>query len=619
MRPRHKLQHNKKTETWQHMVFFDTETQETVIDGTHKLLTLKLGYAVYIQTGHTKERWCYFEQADEFLNWLEDLAKPKTRIVIFAHNLYFDFKVCLLHLLIPERGWKNTKLYFGQSGLQSFVEFRKDKKTLLFLDTMNFFSTSLEALGKTIGIKKMTINFETCSKSELARYCKNDVQVIKAGMQYFQTFLQENDLGNVQKTIASQAFTAFRHRFLTDDVWIHDNPDAITLERKAYHGGRVECFYQGTYKGPVYKLDVNSMYPAMMAQHDFPVQLIQYCKGKFSPKGLAHKLKSYGVIAYCVIDTDEECYPLKTDKRLIYPLGRFATVLCGPALEYALKKGHIRSISEIALYRMAPVFQAFVGYFWKQRQHAQDSKDETLSFFYKLFLNTLYGKFGQRTLKEDFNYEGDPADFEIVLSARHKQVKVLVPNKHGGGVHKETRIKKEAISEWHVFGRVIGFVKSEEESYNSFPAIAAYVTDYARMLLWELYQQAGAANVLYCDTDCLMVTAQGKQNLSGQIGTALGMLKVEGKAQHVEIFCPKDYVFGEEVKRKGIKKKAVWDFYTNRYEQNSFERFRGGLRSDFTNGIMVSQVSKYLARTLETRTPAQDDFTRALVVGREEG
>ncbi len=101
---------------------------------------------------------------------------------------------------------------------------------------------------------------------------------------------------------------------------------------------------------------------------------------------------------------------------------------------------------------------------------------------------------------------------------------------------------------------------SEEtgETENSFPAVAAHVTAYARLHLWSLCQKAGKGHYLYCDTDSLIVDATGYANLADEMDDiALGRLKVEQQATEIEILAPKFYRFGEGWKRKGVSKNAV--------------------------------------------------------------
>jgi hypothetical protein len=99
---------------------------------------------------------------------------------------------------------------------------------------------------------------------------------------------------------------------------------------------------------------------------------------------------------------------------------------------------------------------------------------------------------------------------------------------------------------------------SVDEGPGSAPAIAAHVTDYARMLLYRFMCLVGRSRVLYVDTDSLIIRAEDLPQLSEVIDDkALGKLKVEGRATTLEIRGPKDYTFGESLRRKGIRANAI--------------------------------------------------------------
>jgi hypothetical protein len=113
-----------------------------------------------------------------------------------------------------------------------------------------------------------------------------------------------------------------------------------------------------------------------------------------------------------------------------------------------------------------------------------------------------------------------------------------------------------------------------EEAYNSFPAIATFVTSYGRVHLWGMMQIAGWGHYYYGDTDSLVVDQEGFDRLdaAGLVGSDLGQMKVESvvgeplrgvreRFPKAKVYAPelpvyfrgaKVYDFGEEHKHKGI-------------------------------------------------------------------
>ena len=109
---------------------------------------------------------------------------------------------------------------------------------------------------------------------------------------------------------------------------------------------------------------------------------------------------------------------------------------------------------------------------------------------------------------------------------------------------------------WSLLGTRVTEVGDEEGS-GSAPAIAAHVTDYARMLLYRIMRMVGVDRVLYVDTDSLIINASDLSKLTEVIDDkTLGKLKVEGRTTSLEIRGAKDYTFGSSIRRKGIRSNA---------------------------------------------------------------
>ena len=204
-----------------------------------------------------------------------------------------------------------------------------------------------------------------------------------------------------------------------------------------------------------------------------------------------------------------------------------------------------------------------------------DAREENgaLKQIAKLFLNSLYGKFGQRTRLFDKIGECEREDgYEVVFDM-------------------ETG---ERITYRFLNGEIWVESKDYIEGENSFVAIASAVSAYARCYLWSLIEKAGLENVFYCDTDSLIVNEEGYERLRDYLDDyKLGYLKCEGVAEEVVIRNAKDYTFGEEVKRKGVKKDAV-EIAPNIFKQEQFERLRSAWRKGRVNEVIVKEQIKEL-------------------------
>jgi len=310
-----------------------------------------------------------------------------------------------------------------------------------------------------------------------------------------------------------------------------------------------------------------------MQSNSFPTKYVKL-HHRLTPKKLAKLLTEYAVVAKVVIETTEPVYAIKRG-RTIFPVGTFETTLCTPELLYALEHGHVVKVLDAVSYEQAPIFSSYVSTMYGLRQDFKVRQNKEYEQIVKYLLNSLYGKFGQKA--EDWvkigDAPGEPDREEMIL-------------------YKEPR---RAMRLRYLLGEVFE-LKGHSEAYNSFPAIASHVTAYARLYLWELMKACGHGNYVYCDTDSLMVTDVGRDNLSPYLSsTELGKLKLERTVSQLVIRGLKDYSADEKVVIKGVRKSArkVSDGV---YTQEQWPSFKGIFKGTNANTYIVKHVTKHLTR-----------------------
>lgn len=572
----HILKREKSLIIPRHIIFFDTETkQETLPNGDIKQ-TLKMGWACYYRRayGRNLERldWYFFDTALDFWGFVYKHIEPKQRLWVISHNMSFDFTIV--------DGWKylkqaNYKLrFFHNTGTTCIISVRNKAGAILFIDSMNWFKESLEKLGGRLGIPKIDVDFETVDDDLLSLHCKRDVEILLAMFKDFVKFLTGNTISRMCFTIASTAMAAYLFGFYDHKIYIHNNKEAIDCERAAYRGGRVECFYIGLLEtGPYYVIDVNSLYPTVMHHGNFPCKLIK-TRQSCSVDTLQHNIQRYSIIATVLVETQEPAYAVKRN-RTIFPIGRFWVTLTAPELVYALKRYHIKKVGRVVFYEQAKLFTRYVARMYELRQDFKSAGVASYVEICKLLLNSLYGKFGQKA--EVWEKIGDAP------GERDRTEQVFLPDLNRRGM-----IRYLLGEVWELTGY--------EECFNSFPGIAATVSAYARMYLYELMKIAGEGNYFYCDTDSLIVNDAGLSNLGKLINPDnLGCLKVEETTEFVDIRGLKDYTTAGKTVIKGISKSAVKQD-DGSYQQQQWPSLRGLLKSDNEGGYTVKNVNKILTR-----------------------
>lgn len=496
-----------------------------------------------------------------FWSEVDDWAIAGSRTYIFAHNAKYDVLVTAAGYWLVDMGYKVTSLSFANPFIMElereithskagvpYMKWDKNtgemvpaprKKTLIILSSTNYYSQTLASLGKIFGLPKLEfphgkqVNMaDPQDRAQALTYVKRDVEILTAAMLSFLEFIEREDLGPFAKTLAGQAFTAFRHRFNDQEIMIHANPRALEVERRAYAGGRNECFVLGEIPRRVHVYDINSMYPYVMKTYLYPTRLVSYWTSASKDKVLEMIQDDYLVVCDARIRTDYPIFHVKRD-RLTFPTGDFWTTLTTPELIQAFERGLIVDVKNICIYHPGNIFEKYVDFFYKARLKAKEEGDAIHDLLFKLFLNTLYGKFGQTNRHWEKVDDADPTviDLQHVYNAelgKYEWLKIF-----GGAVF--ARNHKE----------------DDQEAFNSFPAVAAHVTGYARMLIWSIIETAGRENVYYTDTDSVFVNDDGAARLeaAGMVDQKrLGALKLE-KSGRLWLNGCKDYMGVWEVKK----------------------------------------------------------------------
>jgi len=247
-----------------------------------------------------------------------------------------------------------------------------------------------------------------------------------------------------------------------------------------------------------------------------------------------------------------------------------------------LDKGIIYEVHRIALYDKGSPFQAYANFFYGLK--AQYKEENNLSWRYvsKLFLNSLYGKFGQ-----------------------------LEPHRERLGYNTEERFHRIPFSDAieGIFGQELTWnsivykeFKHGETTFSN-PAIAGSITANARILLYNLFMVADKKNVFYTDTDSLIVNRIGYENLSEYISkTEIGKLDLQKQGRRLIIRGNKDYRMDNKLVHKGISKSArkvglnAWQYvqfegFITSWKTGDLTQMRGeyrlkGRRSDYSKGII---------------------------------
>lgn len=573
------LKPKKKAAFPKRLLFIDTETLKKSINNEEHHY-FKLGWTCYLRFRSdlktpTKE-WKFHTNAYACCKTIESYCQEKTSLYIFAHNAFFDLNVSQFYKIFSKLGWEFKFRY--EKGTTYLLSISKGKKNIKIISTTNFFDTSVRGLGEIVGLPKLDVDFEASSDEELKVYCKRDVEIIMESILYYFTFIKEHALGGFCLTKASQAMTAFRYRFMNVPLYVHSFEKAIDLERTAYYGGRTEAFQFGVIdKGPFTTLDINSQYPFVMLNKPMPTQLIEYLENPRLTR-VNQALRQCLVCADVLLETSEPAYAVRRGNKILFPIGKFRTSVCTEGLKYAIEHNHLKKVFRLSCYRFDYIFEDYVKYFYDLKLRFKRDKNEVLTFMVKIFLNSLYGKFGQKITEDIIEEctEEDKYSREEILDLRT------------GKTHIEYYMFNAKVSEGE-----------EKEGGANIVAICAHVTEYARFLLYRIIKAIGFDKVLYCDTDSIKLRSSDLSFVNYDIDSEkLGALKNEGETKELAIYGAKHYITEKNRKIKGVPHSAK-EISPFTYEYMSFLKQREHMRKQVNKYHIVRPTIKVVKPTYD--------------------
>lgn len=577
---------NSGTEVPESVFFVDTETKRKPIGKQSKswLEVFRMGIVRHVRLRDNEVKHVdefVFWKLEHFWNYLYSSVIPRRSNWVFAHNLGFDLQVLRVFdeligerlSIAPSRQRPDSAFQasppkrpkgglFQLDGLPAFLRARSPRATILFADTLNYFRFPLKEIGENLGISKGELPADNAPKATWEEYCRKDVEIIQSLMIPIMQKWKANGLGNWSYTAAGLAMNNFRHSHApmveksngkeVCNIVLHDDEQAKTLERQAYHGGEIKCFYYGIVSPEkpqfdarpwvddyLYHLDCRSLFPFAMMNGLYPVALERYYD-RLDLATLRRLAGAKGVIAEVYLETPSLPFVCKHEGAIKYAIGKFWTTLCADELGRALAEDLVKDVGMVSVYQIGPLFKDYVWYWYKQREQAKRKGDTNGDLLAKMMLNSLYGKFAQKSPRwvdaPEISADVDYGEFLHLPIGETK---------------------------FRVYRSVAGYVQRREESKdgkNSFCAISAFVTSNAREYMRRVREICPFQSIYYQHTDSLICNAEAYARIkrAGLIGDKIGQFReFQESSSYAEFFGPGDYILGNREVQSGTKANAI--------------------------------------------------------------
>jgi hypothetical protein len=306
-----------------------------------------------------------------------------------------------------------------------------------------------------------------------------------------------------------------------------------------YYGGRVQAIRKGYIKGPLYVRDIRSAYPrAMLEAHPYSPDYfeIAYPRTVEGPDMVTLDCVSVGALPFR--DTSGAITFPRDGVRRRYHVTGWEVIA-------ATDTGSLREVDIVNLVRFSgrQDFSLYINHFYSLRQQYKAANDDANTYFAKILMNSLYGKFG-----------ANPTNYGNFMLVPWDEKLEYGKIGHNGGPAGEFYDGKSDFR----FNGALGkhaVVRADLDPWQQHfinVATAASITGWVRAYLWRFLD--ASTNPAYCDTDCIMAESFPADM---PLGEGLGEWAHEGVAHEAWIAGKKLYCLkGEFEKGKTVKMAA---------------------------------------------------------------
>jgi hypothetical protein len=458
------------------------------------------------------ESWEGTDCLREFTDWLD--ARPRLFKVLYYHNGgAFDVRLML------RESWARRdcpfrlerSLYSNDRFLKVGLQHKKSGARMKVLDTCALLSQPLAKMGVSFGVAhaKLTgtidhdmVTLENWSTIPMIReYQKADCQCLLEVADAYSKDVAESANLNLTDYVSASSLaraTLLANHYDEKRTPLFRLPRKIDRYiRRAYVGGRVECFWMGRCDEDSGYSDLTSLFPHAMTM-DLP-----YGKGtEMEPAEINELGTSFTgylrVRARTIDDKQLPLLPIKRAGKLIFPIMRSWTEMIIYHAEYhkgvALKQYEFEILDGIQ-FNVAPHMRSFSQTLVRRKAECRAAGDGAGAASAKTSVNAGYGIWGQdcEGRQTCVHYEG-----EEYLKAYHEGRLVHLGEKAAGMGYTTAIIEEDIEADVCV-------------------AVAAAVTSLSRLVLYGMLctiRDDLGCQLLYCDTDSV-IACGGYDDLNG--------------------------------------------------------------------------------------------------------
>jgi hypothetical protein len=591
----HYVRANETTRIPRRHIFLDTESVAVRTKHGHRQ-RWRLGVAIFRvadkgRRAHDETRT--YRDSRSLWADVSAFAKPRSRTILWAHNVGFDVRIADAFRALPALGWRLEAHNLANRG--TWLSWRRGDSTLLMVDSTSVFPVPLATLAKSFLRAKLPLPADGDPWDAWMARCVRDAELLRDSVVAYLDWLDEADLGNWQMTGAGQSYAAFRHRHLTHKMLVHADPHALALEREAMWTGRCEAYWRGrTRHVGLEEWDLELAYGRLARDNEVPTQIIGPVDSSTPLRALLGR-PHQTIVARVEVETDQPVAPARIDGRILWPVGKFETVLWAPELELALASGARVRATEIVRYHTAPALKQWAEWIIDALRIDNPNTLAWQRIVLKHWVRALIGRFGMSYTK--WSRMGTTANHDVRFTTVYDTTtQETYDLTHLG----DAVMRADGVVDWA----------------QSQPAITGYIMSLARVWLWKLCQAMPPQSVLYADTDSFYTTRNYHAAAAALAATPLGEgLRLKSTYTRAEILGPRQVITDGRARISGIPRAATL-LPGHQLTGEVWDSLEVSLRRGDTSAVTTTDRRWKVSGVDRRRAAGPDGWTQPITVGR---
>jgi hypothetical protein len=568
----HWLHPQKTSRIPRRYVFFDTEAFRD-ITARGESQRWRLGVTCCVKWREVSQTWSPIETVRHgtpagLAETITGFGRKDARTIVVAHNLAYDIRISGLLAWLVDQEWIVSRPTFTAEHVS--FEASKGGRKIIFVDSLSLVPISLAKVGGLLGVPKPPLPGGDEGDDVWYGRCEADVRILAAAYMAIIERLRADDLGGWARSGASIGWHTLLRRHLTDKVLVHGRPEVREAESAAMYAGRCEVWrHGGQSPGPFYEWDYQTAYGHICREASIPAVLV-YETGSFSLSSLPAGGGNTRRLVEARISTTVPALPWRDEQGIVWPIGDFQGWWWDTELLAARDAGAGVQPLRSHCYRSAPWLASWAS--WCLDLVDDDGTPEAR-------VMGAVAKHWQRAV---------PGRSAMKYRAWEEQGDAYVP---GVSYMPMVDLDSGARGACLTLGGQRWEAWRQEWWGEALPQLLSYVMACARVRLWEAMQVAGLEEVLYVDTDCLIVTRTGHERLGMAVRMGrLGSLRYKRSHQLLELTAPQ-LVEGSTYRRLSGVPRGARRTAQSAYDGEVWEGLTTALAEGHPDEVRIRNVS----------------------------